>query len=504
MKTLIRDATIVAMDEAHGSDPFTGSVLIDGGSIAAIGPDIEAADADRVIEGANRLVMPGLVNAHFHSFDVPYKGYCENLPLELWMLYCYPAFGFRPLSREFIYLRSMVIGIECLKAGITTVLDDILEVPTQDMQALDAVFRAYGELGIRANVSGHVINKPFADTIPFTERFLTDELKAEMDALPVPTTEGYLEFARQAISRHHDRTERLRFVIAPSGPQRCTEDLLTAALELAHEHDTAYHTHVLETKMQAVTGQEHYGRSLIRYMHDIGILSERTTIAHSIWVTDEDIGLMADAQCSVAHNPICNLKIGSGIAPYRKLLDAGINLALGSDAPSGNDTPRMFDVMKFAALIHKVSTPDYTQWPRAAEILRAATINGARSAALGDKTGSLEAGKKADLLVLDLRKPNFAPLNDINMHLVYCENGSSIETVMVEGETVVQDGRVLSCDEAEIMLAFREQMAGFMELQAKIEPLNEKFVPAFAEIHRHCSARDVGMNRYASDFEFGD
>ena len=501
MKTLIRNATIVAMDEAHGSDPFIGSILIEEGSIAAVGPDVGADAADRVIEGADRLVMPGLVNAHFHSFDVPYKGYCENLPLELWMLYCYPAFGFRTLSREFIYLRSLVIGIECLKAGVTTVLDDILEVPTQDMRALDAVFRAYDDLGIRANVSGHVINKPFADTLPLTERFLGDDLKAKMGTLPVPTTEGYLEFVRQAIARHHDKNERLRFVIAPSGPQRCTDDLLTGALELAHEHDTAYHTHVLETKMQAVTGEEHYGKSLIRHMHDIGILGERTTIAHAVWVSDEDIELMADAGCSVAHNPISNLKLGSGIAPYRKLLDAGINLALGSDAPSAGDTPRMFDVMKFAGLIHKVATPDYTRWPRAAEIVRAATINGARSAALGAKVGSLEAGKKADLLILNLRSLNFTPLNNIDMHLVYCENGGSIETVMVEGEIVVEDGRVLTCDEAEIMQEFRKQMVEFMAMQAEIEPLNRELVPAFAEIHRHCSARDVGMNRYASDFE---
>ena len=284
-----------------------------------------------------------------------------------------------------------------------------------------------------------------------------------MDALPVPTTEGYLEFVRRAIARHHDKNERLRFVIAPSGPQRCTEDLLTGALELAHEHDTAYHTHVLETKMQAVTGEEHYGKSLIRHMHDIGILGERTTIAHAVWVSDEDIALMADAGCSVVHNPISNLKLGSGIAPYRKLLDAGINLALGSDAPSASDTPRMFDVMKFAGLIHKVATPDYTRWPRAAEIVRAATINGARSAALGAKVGSLEAGKKADLLILDLRSLNFTPLNDIDMHLVYCEDGRSVETVMVAGEIVVEDGRVLTCDEAEITQEFRKQMVEFID-----------------------------------------
>ena len=209
---------------------------------------------------------------------------------------------------------------------------------------------------MRPNCSGHIINKYFTDTIPYANEVLPDDLIEKARAVPPPTTESYLEFCREAISRFHGRVGRLRYVIAPSGPQRCTEDLLVGADELSREERTTYHIHVLETKLQAVTGREFYGKTLIRYMHDLGVLNERTTIAHAIWVTDEDMALIAAAGSSIAHNAISNQKLGAGIAPLRKLLDAGINVGLGTDGISSNDTPRIFDGMHVADLLHKVTT----------------------------------------------------------------------------------------------------------------------------------------------------
>ena len=210
------------------------------------------------------------------------------------------------------------------------------------------------------------------------------------------------------MQRFHGRAGRLRYVVAPSGPQRCTDDLLLAAAEFADEHDTAYHIHVLETKVQLITGRELYGKTLVQHLHDTGTLRERVTMAHGIWITDDDIELMADAGCSVAHNPICNLRIGAGVAPLRKLLDKGINIALGTDEIDCNDSSRIFDVMHVAGLIHNVALVDYDEWPTAAEIVRAGTLGGARSVMLQDHIGSIEPGKKADLIVLDLDSPSSA------------------------------------------------------------------------------------------------
>ena len=242
--------------------------------------------------------MPGLVNAHLHSWEGLFKGRYENLPLELWMLYSYPILGLEPLSDRLIYLRTMLVGMESLKGGVTCVLDDVLEMPGQASTSSASCFQAYEDLGIRANCSGHIINKVFTDTIPYANEVLPQELQDEVEKIPVPSTKDFLDFARDAIARFHGRAGRLRYVIAPSGPQRCTEDLLVGAEELSREHGLTYHIHILRDQVQAVTGREFYGKTLIRYMHDIGALSERTTIAHSVWVTDEDIELMADAGVS--------------------------------------------------------------------------------------------------------------------------------------------------------------------------------------------------------------
>ena len=499
MSLLIRGATVLAMGGPEGSTPFKGDILIDGDRIAAIGQNVPAPAAVQVIDGIDKLVIPGLVNAHVHSWETMFKGRYDNMPLELWMLYSYPILGCTPLEARLIYLRTMLVGMESLKNGVTCVVDDIIELPGQSMEALAAAFKAYEDLGIRANVSGHIINKRFTDTIPYANEILPKDLLQRVDSISPPTTKDYIEFAKEALSRFQDSQGRLRYVIAPSGPQRCTDDLLVAAHELALAHGTPYHIHILETKTQAVTGREFYGKTLIRHMHDLGALSERTTIAHSIWVTDEDIEVMGRARCSVAHNPISNQKLGAGIAPFRKLMDAGVNVALGTDGISSNDTSRMLDVLHVAAILHKVTSPDYTKWPTAVEILHAATIGGARSAMIHDKIGSIEIGKKADLVMFNTKSINFTPLNDLRNHVVYCENGSSIETVIVNGEIVVKDGRLTRVDETAMLDELRSYLPEFQKHHSQVESVNRQFEPYFAEIHRRCCGQDVGINRYSSD-----
>src|ERR1700691_5011703 len=157
MSLLIRNATILAMDGAHGSAPFTGDILVQGDRIAAVGQNVPAPDGVQVIDGTHRLVMPGLINGHLHSWEAMFKGPYDNMPLELWMLYSYPILGCTPLDARLIYLRTMLVGMESLKNGVTCVVDDIIELPGQSMEALAAAFEAYDDLGIRANVSGHII-----------------------------------------------------------------------------------------------------------------------------------------------------------------------------------------------------------------------------------------------------------------------------------------------------------------------------------------------------------
>ena len=284
-------------------------------------------------------------------------------------------------------------------------------------------------------------------------------------------------------------------MLAPSAPQRCTPELMQAVNALALEWQVPFHTHIVETKVQGVTGPAMYGKSLMRYMADLGLMHPGTTIAHSIWVSPDDIALMGEAGVSVVHNTISNQKLGAGVAPVRQLLSAGVNVALGSDGISTNDTPRMFDVMHACGLIHKVTTPDYTQWLSSAEVLHACTLAGARSALIGHETGSLEAGKKADLLVINLDTVCFTPRHDILNHLVYSENGSSIEKVMVNGEIVVENGRLTRIDEKALLAELRSLMPAFNDYHSGVEAANRSFAPAFDAIHRRCNQVDLGIHR---------
>jgi cytosine/adenosine deaminase-related metal-dependent hydrolase len=311
-----------------------------------------------------------------------------------------------------------------------------------------------------------------------------------------------MAYAEEAAARFHGRG-RMRFVIAPSGPQRCTEELLGAAAAFSARHGAAYHTHVLETKVQLVTGRELYGKSLVRHLHDCGALSERLTMAHAIWITEEDIELMAASGCSVAHNPVCNLRIGSGIAPLRQLLEAGVNVGLGTDEIDCNDSGRLFDVLKAGGLVHNIADYDYDRWPTAAELLRAATLGGARSVCLQDQIGSLEPGKKADIVLLDLDASPFVPLNDPCVHLVYAENGSSVRDVLVDGEIVVRDGRLTTIDEEAVRAEIALRVPEYLARRDRWERIAARYEPDLKALYMHCMEQDMGLDRLAASAAVG-
>jgi 5-methylthioadenosine/S-adenosylhomocysteine deaminase len=270
-------------------------------------------------------------------------------------------------------------------------------------------------------------------------------------------------------------------------------------MDLARRHGVPFHTHVLETKTQAVTGPEIYRRSLIQYMKDEGLLNRHTTIAHSVWVSDDDMAMMGEAGVSIVHNAVSNQKLGAGIAPIRRLLEAGVNVALGTDGACSNDTLRMFDVTRVAALVHSASGPDYSRWLTATDVIEAVTVGGARSLMMEAEIGSLEVGKKADLILLRTDNLTYLPRNDLRNHLVYGENGGNIALVMVGGTVVCRDGRLTTVDEEAILAELRELVPPYLAEHARVEDRNRVLHPYFAEIHRRATIEDIGLNRYAGD-----
>ncbi|NGO54700.1 amidohydrolase family protein [Allomesorhizobium camelthorni] len=498
-QTLIRNATIMTMDAERGTVPFEGDVLVDGTTIKAIGTDLAAEPGATVHDGRRKLVMPGLINAHTHSSETFFRGRYEKMPLEVWLLYAYPLLMGPVIEPRLLYLRSLLLAMESLKSGVTTMSDCFFDPPRHELDRLGTVFQAYDDAGIRANVSSGVMNIHTLDALPFAREVIPAEVQETLQFGPPIAAEAYLDYCRAAIEAFDGMSGRLKFMIAPSAPQRCTADLLTGCYALALERSLPFHSHVMETITQAVTGPELYGKSLVRYMADLGVLGRNTTIAHSVWVDDADIALMGEAGVTVVHNAVSNLKLGAGVAPVRRLMQAGVSIALGTDGISSNDTASIFDVMRVAGLLHGASGPDHATWLSASELLQAATVGGARSAMLERVTGSLESGKAADLIMLDLDAYAFTPLNDIARHLVYAANAGHIDLVMVGGEVVVRDGRLTRVDEGAVLAEIRERMPAYLAGHAEVEARNRALEPWFAEIHRRSAKRHTGVYRYAGD-----
>ena len=493
MKTLIRNATIIAMDSVHGTEPFTGDILIASGKIRDIGANIQPQQSWRVIEGAGKLITPGFINSHTHSAEMFFRGRYEKLPLELWLLYAYPFLRKAVPSKRILYLRSMLLAMESLRSGVTTIVDHFFDPPHHDLERLGEAVRAYEEIGIRATVSSAVMNIHPLDALPFAREVVPRELQNLLVFKPPITPKDYVEYCSQAYSLFHGHKERISFMVAPSAPQRCTPEMMHACQIFAAEKNIPYHSHVLETRTQAVTGKLLFGKSLIDYMRDLDLLHSNTTIAHGVWLNDKDIDTLGEAGVSIVHNVIANLKLGSGIAPVRRLMKAGVNVALGTDGASSNDTVRIFDAIRTAALIHSQPDRHHTEWLSSADVLRMATINGARSAGLEKTVGSIEIGKAADLVFFNLDTLAFTPRNNLLHHLVYAENGSSIERVMVAGIQVLCENRLTLIDESSLLSEIREAASDFLAQHARDETINSIFEPSFANMHRRATAIDPSI-----------
>ncbi len=494
MKTLIRNAHVLTFDAGDRDYP-RADILIEGSRVAAIGPDpLPGADGATVIEASGKLAMPGLINGHFHSQASLLAGAMENRPLELFMLFEVPPSGLAKPDPRLTYLTTMLGAIEMLKCGVTAVHDDAFHNPYPTQDAISALMRAYADSGLRATVSINHQNLVEYVKYPFLEEILPDDIRAEMDRTPRATTQVLSDLYRWYHATWHGAEDgRLRIAVSNSAPQRVSEDYFAFLSQFSRVHDLPFSIHMLETKTQRVLGQTRWGKSLIRHVHDLGFLDERVMVIHAIWVDDDDIALMADAGCVVAHNPVCNLKLGSGIMPFRKIRDAGIAVALGSDERAADDTADMWAVAKMASLIHRVTDPDYLRWPEPGEILRCLLQGGARG--MRAEIGSLEAGKQADLILIDLDHLAFTPLNDIRKHLVYCASPGAVALTMVAGRVVVERGKVLSVDEAAIKAEIRERAGALHRDLAATAAAAQRLEPHYRAMYRRAIATDVGIGK---------
>jgi 5-methylthioadenosine/S-adenosylhomocysteine deaminase len=496
---LIRDAYVIPGAQRPHLDRT--DIFIDQSRISAVGHDLLQQPAiatrnPRIIEAAKRIVIPGLINAHTHSNESFSQGFWDALPLELWLLYKYPPFALKPLPERTHYLRTLLLAIESIRSGITTVQDDLIN-RLSETAAFDGSAAAYRDIGLRAAITTSMSDRQFLEPLPWLEELMAPEMRAELATLPVAGWREHLGmFERNAGKWHGTSGGRIRVILGPIGPQWCSDELLQAVTEISLTRRLPVHTHTLESKLQAVQAQLMYGRPMVEHLDAIGILTQNFTLNHAIWLTDGEIERLGARGCSISHNPLSNLKLGSGIARARDLKNAGVNVALGTDGTSTSDRADMLRSLGMAAIIHRVGDMDYETWLTAEEAFEMATMGSARSTGLADEIGTVEVGKKADLVLLDREDYGFIPLHRPVQQLAYAVNSDAVRTVLIDGE-VVMDERVLTrIDEAALKAEMIETAGAYVrDNAANMDRLAARFHPYYRAAHMRAAVTDVPASR---------
>lgn len=373
----------------------------------------------KIIEAKNKVVMPGLINAHTHLAMTLLRGYADDLPLEQWWLKkIYPIES--KFTKEDVYWGSLLGGLEMIKSGTTCFVDFYY--------FQDQVAKAAKKLGLRANLGIGVLDlKTFA--FKNSAEILKEAIK---------------------IIKKWQKDELVQISLAPHMLQTTSLETYKTCKKMTNKYGLLLQTHLAETEQEVRYSLEKYGESPAELLIKNKILDKNSLVAHCCHLTDKEIKSLAKNKVEIAHCPISNMKLTSGIMPLPKLLKAGAVVSLGTDSPCSNNSLDMFGEMKVAALLHKFSSGD----PTAADVqtvLDMATINGAKALGMENKVGSLEIGKKADLIIIDFNQPHLQPIHSIVSHLVYAAKGSDVETVIVNGKIVMENRKVLTCDEKEIL-----------------------------------------------------
>jgi guanine deaminase len=484
----------------EGALPSSGAVdiVVEGRLIREIRPHGAAEPEGDVVPAQGLLVTAGLINGHHHSHEGFYKGRKDNLPLELWMNYVRPLRPLELTPRD-VYLRTMIGAIEAVKSGTTTISDDINQSPRLRPDHVEQVFEAYTDIGIRANVGITLFDRPFFRAVPFVEEEFPKDLLARLDASKMSSADELLAFVTNLARTKHPKENRVGYIATPSAPQRCTEEFLLKVRRMADDHDLPLMIHVQETRMQVVTGQLWYGSTMIEYLHRIGFMKPKTAFIHGVWLNPREIEILARTGVSIQHNPTSNLKVGSGLAPIRALLDAGVNVSMGTDGCGSIEGTDMQNALYLAALLQKLRG-DHTTWVGAAEAFHAATMGGAKALGRAKELGAVEAGRIADLVGYRLDGISFTPLNNPVNQLVYSAGRNEVDLVMVDGEVIEQGGKLTRIDEDAIIDEIHAAHERIEPMLTASEADVEELVVPYERIYRRCQCLDIAKDTYPARF----
>ncbi|KUG22978.1 s-adenosylhomocysteine deaminase [hydrocarbon metagenome] len=395
-------------------------VGIKDGQISAVGRNNDHGfsnfRAKETVDASGCIVMPGLVNTHTHIPMVCFRGMADDLPLMEWLgKHIWPT-EMRFVNKKMIYDGAMLAMAEMILSGTTTFCDGYFFE--------DTTAEAISAIGMRA-----VVSQGFADI------FMSDEAKADK----------MMNVAERFVNRWQSHTPLITPAYFCHSPYTCSPATLIRVKEAAREKGILYLMHLLENKDETNTIMDRYGKKPVQLLHDLGVLDEKTIAVHCNWVTKEDMAVFADLGVKVSHNPESSMKLASGVAPVPEMLRQGITVGLGTDGCASNNDLDMISEMDSAAKIHKVTSMDPTVMS-AETVLRMATIEGAKVLGLDKFIGSIETGKRADIILVDINQPHLTPLYNYYSQVVYASRGADVKTSIINGKIVMKDRQLLTID----------------------------------------------------------
>lgn len=439
----------VVIDAASGTAD-EADLLIENGRIVNVGKKLQVR-TENSLDAAGCVILPGLINAHTHAHNTLTRGAAQRWTLESLLLRG-PSLQAGRTWRDH-YLSAAVSVIEMLHSGCTTAFDTFSSFPVASMEQVEATAAAYKDVGIRAVIAPLLTDIPLLATLTAFETPSSGALKAAICNAEAIPPEGLLSFTRAVHDEFHETAGgRLLTGIAPAIPTQCSDDFLSGCSRLAQEKEMIVQTHLAESKIQAVTANRRWGQTATRHLDQLGLVNGRLVAAHGVWLSTQDMNLLGSKEATVVYNPASNLRLGSGIPPVREFLDSGINVALGTDGSVSSDNQNILAAMYIAGLLGGSRYPyDAQRWLSSEEVLTMATTGGAHALGRAADLGRAQVGNVADLSIIGVQDASCRPTVDVANTLVFAGARLRVQSVLVDGEIVLDEGKTVAVNEKAIV-----------------------------------------------------
>jgi 5-methylthioadenosine/S-adenosylhomocysteine deaminase len=485
-RSVIRGGLVLQPDgEAAPRD-----ILIEDGRIVALERrGVPISEGAEIIAADDRLLIPGLVNAHTHSHGALNRGAVDDR-VSLEMFLTGGGASARSRGLEDKYLSAALSAAEMIRRGCTACFDLTVEIPEPTSEGIFAVARAYRDAGMRAVVAPMIADRTIYQALPGLLEALPESMRPQFEGLRAAPVDKTFDACRAILTNWEFDRRFIRPALGPTIPLHCSDDFLRQCDRLSSEHGVRLQTHLAESRAQAAIGQTRYGTSLVDHLDSLGFLSDRLSVAHAIWLERDDIQRLGAQGVTVAHNPSSNLRLGSGIAPVREMLRAGVAVGIGTDASNTSDGQNMFEATRLSSYLSRVDGFAADDWIPAREAFAMATEGSAKGLGF-DSIGRLEVGCEADIVFLKLDSPHFVPLRAPLLQMVFGENGASVDTVMIGGRIVFCDGKLLTLDEAALRRCAEEAAH-------RLDEANVELFASGAKVSRlvgaFCAAQGCGLH----------